>query len=98
MRQDGGFFFVWVGIAFLADVGWGWGLFGIAAIILGEAALRWRLGLNIGAFWIACGLLFLLGGLWELFKVPWPLGPVLIILCGVAILWGALSGRHVMRK
>ncbi|UCH72628.1 MAG: hypothetical protein JSU82_09530 [Rhodospirillales bacterium] len=80
----------------------GWGLFfvwlGIAAVILGEAALRWRLGLKVGGFWVAIGAVFLLGGLWELLAVPWPLVPVLIILCGMAILWGALSGRYVMRK
>jgi hypothetical protein len=93
-----GLFLVWVGVAFLADMGWGWGLLGIAIIILGEAAVRWRLDLKIGGFWIACGLVFLLGGLWELFRIPWPLVPVLIILCGLAVLWGVLSGRHVMRK
>jgi hypothetical protein len=93
-----GLFFIWVGIAFLADFGWGWGLVGVAAIILSEAALRWRLGLKVGGFWIAVGAVFLLGGLWELFRVPWPLAPVLLILCGLAILWGALAGRHVMRK
>lgn len=93
-----GLFLVWVGIAFLADVGWGWGLLGIAVIILGEAVLRWHLGLKVGGFWVACGLLFLLGGLWEIFEVPWPLVPVLIILCGLAVLWGAFSGRHMMRK
>ncbi len=93
-----GLFFIWVGAAILADVGWGWGLAGVAAVILGEAALRWRLGLKVGGFWIAVGAVFLLGALWELFEVPWPLAPVLIILCGFAILWGALAGRHVMRK
>lgn len=65
-------FFIWVGIVFLADVGWGWGLLGIGVIIL--------------------------GGLWELIKVPWPLVPILLILCGLVVLWGAISGKHVMKK
>lgn len=93
-----GLSFVWVGVAALASAGWGWGLVGIAVIILGEAVLRWRLDLKVGRFWIGVGTIFLVGGLWELLSIPWPLVPVLIILCGVAILWGALSGSHVMRK
>ena len=28
-----GLFFIWMGIAFLLDVGWGWGMVGIAVII-----------------------------------------------------------------
>jgi len=33
-------FFIWVGIAWLADFGWGIGLLGVAAITLGMQALR----------------------------------------------------------
>lgn len=33
-------FFIWVGIAFLADVGWGVGLIGIGVIILGLLGIR----------------------------------------------------------
>lgn len=91
-------FFIWVGIAFLADVGWGWGLLGISVIILGEAAVRRYLAMNIEGFWVVCGLMFLAGGLWELFTVPWPLVPILLILCGLAVLWGAVSGKHIMKK
>lgn len=91
-------FLIWIGIAFLADVDWGWGFVGVAAIILGEAAVRWNLGLNIGGFWIVIGLMFLAGGLWELFEVPWPLAPLLIIGCGLAVLWGALQDRHLTKK
>lgn len=40
-------FLVWVGIAFLADIGWGWGLVGVAAIVLGEAH-RLRIGVRGG--------------------------------------------------
>lgn len=91
-------FFIWVGIAFLADVGWGWGLLGVGVIILGEAGVRRYLDLNIEGFWIVCGTLFLLGGLWELLQVPWPLVPALLILCGLAVLWGAFTGKHLMKK
>jgi hypothetical protein len=100
-RLDGigwALFFIWVGIAFLADVGWGWGLLGLGAIILPEAAVRWYLALNIGAFWIVCGLLFVVGGLLELFQIELPLVPVLLILGGVAMLIGVIRGRHLLKK
>jgi len=93
-----GVFMIWVGIAFLMDVGWGWGLVGVAAIILGAAVIRWMRHLNLGGFWVVVGLMFLAGGLWELLDVRWPLAPVLIIGCGVAVLWGALRGKHLTRE
>ncbi len=43
-------------------------------------------------------MIFLVGGLWELFKVPWPLVLILLILCGLAVLWGAVSGKHMVKK
>jgi len=91
-------FFIWVGIAVLTDVGWGWGLLGVAAIVLGGAVVRRLWDLNIGAFWIVVGLMFLAGGLWELLQVPWPLAPLLLIGCGLAIAWGVVSGEHMMKK
>lgn len=91
-------FFIWVGIALLADIGWGWGLLGVATIILGEAVIRRLWDLNVGGFWILVGLMFLAGGLWELLQVPWPLAPILIIVCGLALAWGAVSGKHMMKK
>ena len=91
-------FLIWVGIAVLADVGWGWGLLGVAAIILGEAVVRQLWDLNVGGFWIVVGLMFLAGGLWELFQVQWPLAPILLIGCGLAALWGAVSGKNLMKK
>lgn len=91
-------FFIWIGIALLADVGWGWGLIGVATIILAETAIRWFRKLNVGGFWIAVGLMFLAGGFWELFRVPWPLAPFLIIGCGIAVLLGVWRGRHMTEK
>jgi hypothetical protein len=100
-RLDGigwALFFIWVGIAFLADVGWGWGLLGVGVIILSETVVRWYLRLNIGAFWVVSGLLFVVGGLWELLQIELPLVPVLLILGGVAMLIGAVRGRHFLKK
>lgn len=92
------FGFIWIGVAVLLDVGWGWGLIGIAAIILGETAMRWKVQLNIESFWVVVGLMFLTGGFGELFNIDWPLAPILIIGCGLAILLGAFSGRHLLKK
>lgn len=60
--------------------------------------IRWTMNLNIESFWVVVGLMFLAGGLWELFQVPWPLAPVLIIGSGVAILWGVISGKRIIKK
>jgi hypothetical protein len=35
-----GLFFIWIGVAFLADVGWGAGLIGVGLIILGTLVAR----------------------------------------------------------
>ncbi len=93
-----GLFFIWMGIAFLLDVGWGWGMLGIAVIILGEALVRKKLDLNVGGFWVVVGLLFLAGGIWELLEVQYPIAPFAIIAIGVAVLWGAFSDKHLMKK
>jgi hypothetical protein len=86
-------FLVWAGAAILFDVGWGWGLLGIAAIILGEAVIRSSRGLPAGGLRIAMGIVFLAGGIWELFQVSWPLVPILLIACGAMVLWGAVTGK-----
>jgi hypothetical protein len=93
-----GLFFIWMGIALLLDVGWGWGMVGIAVIILGEALIRKKMDLNVGGFWVVVGLLFLAGGLWELLEVQHSIAPFAIIAIGVAVLWGAFSGKHIMKK
>ena len=90
--------FIWIGLASLFGIGWGWWLIGIAAIILGETAIRLNAQLNIESFWVVVGLMFLTGGVWEIFNLAWPLAPVLITGCGLAVLFGALNGRHLLKK
>ena len=38
-----GLFFIWTGVAILADVGWGVGLIGAGLIVLGVLAVRERM-------------------------------------------------------
>ena len=85
-----GLFFVWVGIALLANVGWGLGLLGVGAITLGTQFARKSFGLTVERFWVAVGLLFVLGGVWELFGIHFSLVPILLIVAGVALLISAM--------
>ena len=85
-----GLFFIWVGIALFADVGWGAGLLGVGIIILGAQVARNYLGLKLEGFWVVAGFLFVLGGVWELFNVPIDLMPILCISAGVALLVSVL--------
>ena len=81
-----GMFIIWIGVAILLDVGWGWGLFGVAAIILVGAAIRWFKALPIEGFWVAAGLMLLACAVWEFFAVSLPLIPFVIIGFGVVVL------------
>ena len=88
-----GLFFIWIGIALVAHVGWGAGLLGVGIIILGAQVIRKYLGLKLEGFWIVAGFLFVLGGVWELFNVPLDLMPILCIAVGVALLVCTLVGK-----
>jgi len=88
-----GLFFVWVGIAFVAHVGWGTGLLGVGIITLGGQAMRRYFALREEVFWVMVGFLFLLGGVWELLNVQFGLIPILCIAVGLVLLVSALAGR-----
>lgn len=85
-----GLFFVWVGIAFAAHVGWGAGLLGVGIITLGGQAMRKYFVLRVAVFWVMVGFFFLLGGGWELFNVRFDLCPILCIAAGVVLLVSVL--------
>jgi hypothetical protein len=85
-------FFIWVGIAMLAEVPWGWFLLGVGALVLTAQFARWQMNITIEGFWIACGAVFVAGGVWTLLALPWPLAPILLILLGVALLGKAIVG------
>jgi len=84
-----GLFFVWVGIALIADIGWGVGLLGVGIITLAAQFARKRFGLAREGFWLVVGLLFVLGGVWELLGVQFSLVPLVLIAAGVALLVSA---------
>lgn len=86
-----GLFFVWVGASLLMDLTWSVGLIGVAAIILlGQVARRY-FGLRIESFWLVVGVLFLLGGVWELYQIRFGLVPILLIVAGGALLLSLLQ-------
>ena len=88
-----GLFFVWIGIALLADVGWGIGLLGVGAITLAGQAARRYFGIAVDGFWAVVGILFLAGGVWELAEIEFSMVPFLLILAGVAVLVSAFRRR-----
>jgi hypothetical protein len=65
-------FFIWVGVTMLAHVPWGWFLIGVGALILGAQVYRWQMDLTVDGFGVACGVIFLAGGAWELLALQWP--------------------------
>lgn len=90
-----GVFFVWVGVTLLFDVASGIGLLGIATIVLGTQAIGSKLGLRVEGFWIAVGICFLVGGIWEQFAITLPLVPLLLIGLGIIVfLTGGRKGRR----
>ena len=89
-------FFIWVGIAWLADVGIGVGLLGVAAITLGMQALRRVRGVPVEGFWVLVGIGFAVAGLWQWFDIQQPLAPFVFIVAGIALIaWKVWPGsRH----
>lgn len=89
-----GLLFVWVGLATLFQVGWGYGLVGVGVIILcSQIAHQVVGGIRLDIFSTIVGLMFLLGGIWELFSIQVGLVPILCIVAGVALMLSALTSR-----
>jgi hypothetical protein len=85
-----GLFFIWVGVALLAHLGWGAGLLGVGAITLGVQVARASLKIGAEPFWIVVGALFLAGGMAEFLALEFDLLPVLLIIAGAGLLMSAL--------
>ena len=89
-----GLFFVWIGLAWLLNVGTGIGLLGIGIITLGMQVVRKYFNLKPEGFWAVIGVLFVVGGLSELLQVELPLAPILIIIAGLAVLISIFKGKQ----
>ena len=87
-------FFVWVGIAWLADVGLGVGLLGVAAITLGMQGIRMLANVRVEGFWVLVGLGFAVAGLWQSLDIQLPLAPFVLIALGVALFVWRVFPRH----
>jgi hypothetical protein len=54
-------------------------------VLLGQAARR-SFGLRLEPFWLVVGVLFFLGGVWELNSIDVDLLPIVLILAGGALM------------
>lgn len=98
-----GLFLVWMGVAFLANVGWGVGLLGVGVITLGAQVARKYFGLPVEQFWLVMGIAFVVSGVWKSLNVhlgqapiPGSPVPILFIAVGVVVIVSALlrKPRH----
>ena len=85
-----GLFLLWIGTAFLLDVGRGVGLLGVGILTLVMQVVRRAFGLEYESFWLFVGGAVTLAGLWELAAIDLSLGPVVLIALGMAVLVWAL--------
>ncbi|MFC5499075.1 hypothetical protein ACFPOE_16120 [Caenimonas terrae] len=92
-----GLMFIWIGAAFLADVGWPAGVFGAGVIAVGVQAARVYLGLRVEVFGLAIGIAMLVWGGWHVLgerfgleRIPGGLMPLVFIALGVTLVVRAL--------
>jgi hypothetical protein len=85
-----GLFFVWLGAALLADIGWGLTLFGIGVITVGGQIARRTFGLTVEWLWAAVGALFIIGGVWEFMGFQLAMIPLVLIAAGVLFFVSAM--------
>ena len=81
------------GLAFVRDVPEGTWLIGVGVIMLGLNAVRLLAGIRASWFTLVLGTIALLSGLGSVLGVDIPVGPLLIILIGLAIIVRALQPR-----
>jgi cytosine/uracil/thiamine/allantoin permease len=79
------------GFALLKSVPEGTWLIGAGVIMLGLNAVRLLLGIRIGWLTVILGTVALMSGLGSVYGVSIPVGPLLVILIGLAIILRALD-------
>jgi hypothetical protein len=89
-----GLLLLWVGIAMLANLGWGIGLVGAGAIVLGaQAARRFIVELPFEGFSVIIGFVFVIGGVWKLVNGHVDLVPIVALVAGAALILGAFTSK-----
>jgi len=95
-----GLLFIWIGGAFLADVGWPIGVLGVGVIAVAVQVARIYLGLRVEVFGLAAGIAMLAWGAWHVFgeslglvTIPGGLVPIVLIALGVTLVVRALFQR-----
>ena len=84
-------FVIWIGIAMLLTISWGWFVVGLGILILAAQLARSQMNIKIEGFWVAWGALFLVGGLWTVLNITfWPLAPVVLMVLGMVLLGKAV--------
>jgi hypothetical protein len=83
-------FFIWMGIVMITSAETAVAFLGIGIIMLGVQAARRYFQLRVEKFWTVVGLLFVAGGLWDMFDLNAPFAAVVLILAGVVILVSVL--------
>ena len=86
-------FFVWVGIALLANLSWTVALVGTATIILAVQAILFARGERLDVFMLALGVVVLIGAVTDVYGSIWSLFPALLIVIGIAMFADTLRGR-----
>lgn len=96
-----GFFFIWIGVCFLADLGWGAFLLGTGLLLFAGQAARQRHALTIDRFALLLGGCLAVAGVARLLNLHWDwaampgwIGPVFFIALGTAILVTAWRRGH----
>lgn len=87
-------FFIWIGASILVQLDLGMVLMGVGLITLVMQALRNVYKLKSEWFWVVVGLLFFLGGLWELTEPDIPLIPVILIVAGLFLFLSTLRSQR----
>ena len=85
-----GLFFIWVGVALIAGLGWGAGFLGVGILTLSVQVARKFLRVGAEPFWIVVGALFVAGGVAEFLTLELNLLPVLLIVAGLGLVISAL--------
>jgi hypothetical protein len=88
-----GFFFIWIGVAFLLHLDWGIGLLGVGVLMVGKQLARKYMALSVETFWVVVGALFILCGIWASLSVRVSLLPIVCIFAGAALLFSALVSK-----